>query len=58
MDLSRRADSDIPGYAHIFYPILIVLLVLLSGLFAGLTLGESARLLIYYALLSSLPLPV
>ncbi|KAJ3863295.1 DUF21-domain-containing protein [Lentinula novae-zelandiae] len=39
MDLSRRADSDIPGYAHIFYPILIVLLVLLSGLFAGLTLG-------------------
>lgn len=44
MDLSKRADSDIPGYAHIFYPVLIVLLVLLSGLFAGPTLGESARL--------------
>ncbi|KAJ3918705.1 hypothetical protein F5877DRAFT_78746 [Lentinula edodes] len=39
MDLSKRADSDIPGYAHIFYPVLIVLLVLLSGLFAGPTLG-------------------
>ncbi|KAH7874049.1 uncharacterized protein C8R40DRAFT_1070537 [Lentinula edodes] len=39
MHISKRADSDIPGYAHIFYPVLIVLLVLLSGLFAGLTLG-------------------
>ncbi|KAJ3881604.1 DUF21-domain-containing protein [Lentinula edodes] len=39
IDLSKRADNDIPGYAHVFYPVLIVLLVLLSGLFAGLTLG-------------------
>ncbi|KAE9405402.1 DUF21-domain-containing protein [Gymnopus androsaceus JB14] len=38
-NFSKRDDSDLPGYERILYPILIVVLVLLSGLFAGLTLG-------------------
>ncbi|KIK57000.1 hypothetical protein GYMLUDRAFT_247274 [Collybiopsis luxurians FD-317 M1] len=39
-NLGKRAEeSELPRYQKIIFPILIVALVLLSGLFAGLTLG-------------------
>ncbi|KAF5386365.1 hypothetical protein D9757_006655 [Collybiopsis confluens] len=39
-NIAKRAqDDDLPNYKKILFPILIVVLVLLSGAFAGLTLG-------------------